>query len=91
MLTKDHARAIATKLGAHERGKKGSAHDIQKIYHEGKLIAHFGIRHGSKRNAGHDHIPKSLHVSPHFCMELATCTKYLNDWLLEVEKHGGIL
>jgi hypothetical protein len=86
MLTKDHAKAIAAKLGATEQSKKGSPHDIQKIYHDGKLVASFGIRRGSKRNAGHDHIPRDLHVGPHFCLELATCTKYLNDWLSAMTK-----
>jgi hypothetical protein len=92
MLTKDHAKAIAAKLGATEKpGKKNSPHDIQLIYLGGKLIAHFGIRRGSRRDAGHDHIPKSLHVSPHFCLELATCTKYLDDWLAEMKKRQGII
>jgi hypothetical protein len=85
MLTKDHARAIAAKLGAIQQNKRGSPHDIQKIYFNGKLITYFGIRRGSGRDAGHDHMPKNLHVSPHFCLELATCTKSKSDWLLEMK------
>jgi hypothetical protein len=90
MLTKDDAYAIAKKLGAQESREKNSPHIIQLIYQHNKLIAHFGIRHGSNRNAGHDHIPKNLHVSMHFCFELAHCTKYLNDWLLEMTRRGNL-
>jgi hypothetical protein len=90
MLTKDHAIAIAKKLKAKTQDKKGSPHQIQLIFYADKLVAHFGIRHGSKRNAGHDHIPKSLYVSPYFCRELACCTRYLDDWLAEMEKQGKL-
>jgi len=88
MLTKDHATAIAGKLRAKPHKKKGTPHQIQLIFHRDKIVAHFGIRHGSNRNAGHDHIPRDLHVSPHFCKELACCTKYLEDWLSMMEKQG---
>jgi hypothetical protein len=88
MLTKDHATAIAGKLRAVPKKKKGSAHQIQLIFHRNQIVAQFGIRHGSKRDAGHDHIPKDLHVPPHFCKELACCTKYLADWLSEMDKQA---
>ena len=88
MLTKDHAEAIASKLGA-VVDKKG-AHRIAAIYVDGVLIASFGIRHGSRRNAGHDHIPRDIHFSPNKCRRLAECTLYREDWIKALREKGLI-
>ena len=74
-ITKEHAENIATKLGAKNESKKGSEHDEMVIYYEGCFVARFGIRRGSKKNSGHDHVQKNLNVTPRFAKELATCTK----------------
>lgn len=88
MLTKDHAIKIAEKLGGQlNTRKKNRPHDLMKVFEKGKLIAHFGIRRG-KKSLGHDHIPKDLRVSPHFCLQLADCTKSQEDWLNAIRNHN---
>lgn len=88
-LTKDHAYAIAKKLGAEIESASG-AHDYAIIYHEGKFVAKFGIRRGSSRNQSHAHIPKDISVGPHFAMELAVCTKSQGDWVKQAKNKGLI-
>ena len=63
-IDKDDAREIAKKLKA-KWTKKTKAHDVWCVYDGEKLIAHFGIRHGSKHDLGHDHIPGSIFESAH--------------------------
>lgn len=69
LLTKEHARTIATKLGAEIRTKR-KAHDLAIVYEDGIRIGQFGIRRGSHSNLGHDHLPNALHLSPRECLEL---------------------
>lgn len=88
MLTKDDAEKIATKLKA--RFKSGKAHDIAIIEYGGKRIVQFGIRRGSRRNQGHDHIPSSLHVKAHDAKELAICTMSLEQWIALMKEKGLI-
>jgi hypothetical protein len=78
-ITKVHAEAIAAKLSAEVR--KGGAHDLAIVWYRGVRIANFGIRHGSRRNAGHGHVPKQLFISPYKCRELAVCTLTVDQWL----------
>lgn len=61
MFTKDHAQAIAGKLRAAIRS--GKKHDIALIKYNNQTIAQFGIRRGSRRDQGHDHIPGNIHVT----------------------------
>jgi hypothetical protein len=86
-INKDHANAIAKKLGANIVTRK-KAHDLARIYHNGVLIATFGIRRGSDRNLGHGHIPKELHLSPRQTILLAQCTMTVEQWL-EILRDGG--
>jgi hypothetical protein len=74
-ITKEYAENIAHKLLAKDESKPRSEHDEMVVYHEGRFVARFGIRRGSKRNSGHDHVQKNLNVSTRFAKELATCTK----------------
>jgi hypothetical protein len=62
MLTKDDAEAIAKKLEASL--KDGTKHQLAIIEYDGKRIAQFGIRRGSRRDQGHDHISSAIHVRP---------------------------
>jgi hypothetical protein len=80
-LTKDHALLICKKLKAVNESSKGSAHEKFCVYHEGILLGFVGVRHGSKKDQGHGHIPKDLNVSPRFAWEMGTCTKSLEDFL----------
>jgi hypothetical protein len=88
MLTRDHANEIARKLGAEINKKR--AHQIAVIYVNGKFIASFGIRHGSKRDAGHDHIPRDIYFPPNKCLRLAQCSLNLPDWIKSLKEQGKI-
>lgn len=88
IITKQHAEAIATKLGADIRAKKGRAHDLAVVYHDEVRIATFGIRRGSKKDLGHDHIPGALHLSPHDCRLLAECEITLDEWIERLRRLG---
>lgn len=87
MLNKTHALRIADKLEA-TITKKTNAHDIAKVFHNGRLLAKFGIRRGSKKDQGHGHIPKELYMSPHDCMELAICRIQREEWLQMLRDQG---
>jgi hypothetical protein len=78
MITKDHAIKIATKLNASIR--PGGNHDI----------AQFGIRRGSRRDAGHDHIPSSLYISARSALELARCPMSYAQWIGILREKGLI-
>ena len=56
MLTKDDAEKIAVKLKGDRHS--GSKHELVRLVYEGKLIAQFGIRRGSRKDQGHDFIPR---------------------------------
>lgn len=80
VITKELALKIVRKLGAvieeHTR-----AHDLASVYHGGKLIAEFGIRRGSRRDQGHDHIPSQLYIGPRDARRLGECPLSKDDWL----------
>lgn len=85
-VTKQMAERIAGKLRAKQAGKSG-AHMNMAIYHGDVLVANFGIRHGSNKDQGHDHVQGAIHVSAHFARELGTCTKSQQQWVdLMIEK-----
>jgi hypothetical protein len=87
MLNKTHALIIAKKLGA-EIAKKANNHDIAKVFHNGKFIAKFGIRRGSRKDQGHGHIPRELKTSPHICKEMADCRIQRDEWLQILRDNG---
>jgi hypothetical protein len=78
-ITKRLALAIVKKLGANLEAKR--SHDYAKVYHNGKLIALFGIRRGSSVEQGHDHIPSALNISPHQARLLGQCPLSKQEWL----------
>jgi hypothetical protein len=82
-ITKELAQKIAEKLDAVVI-PSGGAHKVMGVYYNDLLIASFGIRHGSNKDAGHDHVQKELKVSTGFAKALARCTKYRDDWLEEL-------
>jgi hypothetical protein len=88
IITHEHALRIANKLKAvMERGTK---HDMAYIYYGGVEIASFGIRRGSEKDKGHDHISKALYVGPHDAKLLAQCPLLLEDWLEILRKKGKL-
>ena len=79
-ITKELAAKIVKKLGAEIlTGKK--AHDLARVYHQGRLIVEFGLRRGSRKDLGHDHIPKDLSLTPREALLLGQCHLYKDDWL----------
>ena len=85
-ITKEHAEKIAKKLKATvHTGRR--RHEQACIYHEKRLIARFGIRRGSRRDLGHDHIPAAIRVSRRDAIDLALCPMTREQWLdVQAEK-----
>jgi hypothetical protein len=80
-INKQHAKSIARKLKA-VVDTSGGAHDIAYIYNDdGKLLASFGIRRGSKKSLGHGHIPNDLSLNRLDTLRLANCPMSREDWL----------
>jgi hypothetical protein len=88
MLTRDHAEKIAAKLKA--RRHPGSKHEIAVLEYEGKVIAQFGIRRGSRKDQGHDFIPGRIHLNRHDTLSLAQCTFSYEDWIQRMKDKGVI-
>jgi hypothetical protein len=88
MITKDHAAKITAKL--HATIRKDGNHDIAVIEYEGKRIAQFGIRRGSRCDASHDHIPASIYVSTRSALDLARCPMSYAQWI-EVLREKGLI
>ncbi len=88
MLTKDDATAIAKKLGAEMR--TGRKHDIAAIKVNGKTIAEFGIRRGSRRDQSHNYVPGQIHVSPRQATDLAHCPMSFEEWVALMQVKGLI-
>lgn len=89
-ITKQMAKKIAKKLKATIDSESSSSHDHAMILHEGALVADFGIRRGSRRDAGHDHIIEELQINAHFAKELASCPKSREDWIDAMRDKGVI-
>ncbi|GAB5513729.1 MAG: hypothetical protein Rhob2KO_14540 [Rhodopirellula baltica] len=83
-ITKQLAIKIIKKLKAVDITQDGDAHDEYGVYHEGMLIATFGLRRGSRPGSGHDHIPRELGVGPNFAKGLANCPKSRDQYLVEI-------
>ena len=88
-ITKALALSIASKLDA-EIDHSGGAHDLASVYHKGVVVAQFGIRRGSQRDAGHDHIPRDIFVGTGFAKRLGQCTKEKVDWVQSLIASGII-
>jgi hypothetical protein len=88
MLTKDHAEAIAKKLGAVMIA--GRKHDLAAVKHNGQTIAQFGIRRGSRRDQGHDYIAGQIHVTRQQAALLAQCPMSFEEWIALMRQKGYI-
>ena len=86
IITKELAKKIAAKLRATITKGQG-AHDLAEVWHEGMLIASFGLRRGSEKDKGHDHVPSEIFVNAFFAKQLAQCPKSRSQWIeLLIEK-----
>jgi hypothetical protein len=88
MVTKDHAEKIASKLKGRKRA--GGKHEIVVIEYDGKVIAQFGIRHGSRKDQGHDFVPGRLHLNVRDTLSLAECTFSYDAWIQRMKDKGVI-
>jgi len=90
MITREHAEKIVKKLKAVDESTKNSAHDTYVVYHNGREIASFGIRRGSKKDNPHGHIPDELHIRPRQCLDLARCPLSREEWIDLLRERGLI-
>jgi len=89
IITKELALKIAKKLEATIEKTKGP-HDIWVVKHNGKMIANFGVRRGSKRELGHDHIPGAIFLHPQEARSLGQCTMKKDEWVQRMIDTGHI-
>lgn len=89
-ITKELAHKIAAKLKAQIDDRPGRPHDIASVYHNGKLVATFGIRRGSSKELGHDHIPRDLQIRPREARLLGQCPWSREDWIAVLSARGVI-
>jgi hypothetical protein len=87
-ITREHAENIAGKLEAVI--ESGRQHDLAKIYQDGKKIAQYGIRRGSKKDTPHSYLPEQLHVTKAQCLDLARCPLSRAEWIEILEAKGVI-
>lgn len=88
MLNKDDAEAIARKLRAEIRPAR--KHDIAVVKNNDRTIVQFGIRRGSRRDQGHDHIPGQIHVTRREAALLSQCPMSREAWIERMRQKGLI-
>lgn len=89
-VTKENALQIIRKLRA-EVTTKRAAHDLVEIYYKGVLVSEFGLRRGSRRDAGHGFIPSALHLSLRDTLDLAHCPLSYEGWVEKMKDKGLIV
>lgn len=88
IITKELALRIVRKLEAQVVSRDKKAHDIVMVYHNGQCVAQFGLRRGSEKDLGHDHISRDLHLGPHKARLLAQCPLTRDQWLGILREKG---
>lgn len=89
-ITKELAEKIAKKLEAKVNERKNRAHDLAQVFYKGKLVASFGLRRGSKKNLGHDHIPSQIFVRASEAKLLGQCPLSKEQWISILREKGKI-
>lgn len=99
-FTKVDAEATAKKLSKKPRQSdyprmevkelKGGAHLIQQIWCQGRLIAKFGIKHGSNRNSSHGWVADELELPPRRMKEFAICSMSIDEMLEHFRERGYV-
>lgn len=87
-ITKDDAQIIARKLEAVI--VPGAARDLAQISHEGRRVAQFGIRRGSKRDIPHDYIASQIHLSRRDCEQMARCLIGREEWIRMIKDKEAV-
>jgi hypothetical protein len=60
------------------------------VYEKDKVVATFGLRRGSSKNLGHDHIPEALYIRPREAKLLGQCPLSRDEWVAILAKKGLI-
>lgn len=88
IITKELAIKIISKLKATEI-HSGGAHDQYQITDDhGRVVAITSIRHGSNKEAGHDHMPNDLHLGPSKARSLAQCGVSRKQYIAILQEQG---
>jgi hypothetical protein len=90
IITKELALDIAAKLQAVNHSKKNRPHDLYLVYFGGQLVASFGIRRGSAKDMGHDHIPNQIHLGAHDAKLFGQCKRTYEFWVGKMREKGII-
>jgi hypothetical protein len=90
IITRELADKIAKKLKATIDRSSSKSHDMVQVFEDGVLITQFGIRRGSEKDKGHDHIPGLIGVGPAFAKLLGQCPKSRDQWLDAVREKGWL-
>lgn len=92
IITKELALKIVEKLRAQPdpKPKKGRPHVEYVVSYQGRIVARFGIRRGSEKDKGHDHIPHLIHLRPHEAKLFAQCTHSYEFWVERLREQGLI-
>jgi hypothetical protein len=70
---------------------EGGSHTWVVVDYRGRRLAEFGIKRGSRRDAGHGWIPDQLHLSPHEASELAQCPLTVDEYINLMVQRGFIV
>jgi hypothetical protein len=99
-FNKDHAEKTAKKLKQKPQNTalptltvtedRDSRHIYEWIWCGEQLVAKFGIKHGSQRNAGHGWVPRALKLGPHQAVQFANCTMTIDEMIEHLIAAGFI-
>ena len=87
-LTTKDAKAIAKKLNGVP--SKSRAHDIYKIFYEGRFVSKVGVRRAS-RDIDHGHLPNDLHLTQQETKRLSECTLSKDEYFRVLFERGMLL
>lgn len=88
IITKELALRIVKKLKAEIIVRSNRPHDLANVYEKDKVVATFGLRRGSSKNLGHDHIPEALYIRPREAKLLGQCPLSRDEWVAILAKKG---
>lgn len=88
IITKELALKTIKKLKA-TKIASGGAHDHYQITDDyDRVVALTSIRHGSNKEAGHDHMPDDLHLGPSKARSLAQCGVSRKQFIAILQEQG---
>lgn len=89
-ITKEMALKIVKKLKAKNISRKSSAHDEYGLEHDGRIVVVLGIRRGSEKDKGHDHLLNDLFLNAHHAKNLANCPLSREEYLRILQERGVV-